>query len=101
MLRKLKLVTDGIIDRAKILDENNNVIGIIDEIIFKSVKPLTLVKVGNENYRPTPEDLNKIREIFEEAYTEDKFTVFANSDISVETIYPRGNVEIKLNLSEK
>lgn len=100
-MMKLKLVTDGIVDGAKILDENNNVIGVIDEIIFKAVKPLTLVKVGNDEYRPTPEDLEKIREVFERAETEDKFTVFANSDISVETFYPRGNVEIKLNLEKK
>ncbi len=97
---RLKLVTDGIVHGAKILDENNNVIGIIDEIIFKPLKPMTLVKVGNKNYRPTPEELDKIREIFEQADTEDKFTVFANSDISVETFYPRGNVEIKLNLEK-
>lgn len=100
-MMKLKLVTDGIVDGAKILDENNNVIGIINEIIFKAARPLTLVKVGSENYRPSQEDLEKIREVFEEADTEDKFTVFVNSDISVETIYPRGNVEIKLNLEKK
>lgn len=49
---------------------------------------LTLVKVGNEDYKPTPQDLEKWRDIFEKAKDDPAFMVQIKDDknVSVEEI---------------
>ena len=93
-MKKLKLVTDGVVHGASILDENGNEIGHITEVVFKERKPLTLIKVGSENFRPTSEDLDNMRQIFENAAA-DKDFIFTYPDVQIEQIYPRGSVEIR------
>jgi hypothetical protein len=47
---------------------------------------LTLVKIGNENYIPTTEDLEKWRALFEEAQKDPNFKIFTAPDVDVSII---------------
>lgn len=47
---------------------------------------LILVKVGSENYKPTPADLEAWRQVFEEARNDKDFKIFTHSEVHVEQI---------------
>jgi len=47
---------------------------------------LTLVKLGNEDYKPTPQDLQIWREIFEDAKGDPDFKIFTHPEVSIEVI---------------
>ncbi len=50
------------------------------------VNPLTLVKIGNEEFRPTPTDLDAWRDVFEQATYDKDFKIFTHNAVNVERI---------------
>lgn len=50
------------------------------------INPLTMVKIGNQDFRPTPADLEHWREIFENASSDKNFKIFTHDAVSVEPI---------------
>lgn len=50
------------------------------------INPLTLVKVGGEDYKPTPADLDSWRQIFEEAQNDKDFKIFTHDKVAVERV---------------
>lgn len=50
------------------------------------VNPLTLVKIGNQDFRPTPVDLENWRTVFENAMYDKNFKIFTHDAVSVEPI---------------
>lgn len=50
------------------------------------VNPLTLVKIGSENFRPSPTDLEAYRQVWEEAQYDKDFKIFTHNDVVVERI---------------
>jgi hypothetical protein len=52
------------------------------------INPLTLIKVGggSDNFRPGPEDLNLLKNTFEEAYADKNFKIFTHDAVTVEPI---------------
>lgn len=47
---------------------------------------ITFVKIGSEDYRPTLEDLERWRTVFNEAYQDPNFTIFSHDKIEVEVV---------------
>jgi len=56
------------------------------------INPLTLVKIGNGEFRPTPADLEHWREIFESAAQNKDFKIFSHDAISIEKIGSGGAI---------
>jgi hypothetical protein len=50
------------------------------------VNPLTLVKIGSQEFRPTPVDLEAWRQVFEEAQYDKDFKIFTHDAVNVERI---------------
>ena len=53
---------------------------------YNMINPLTLVKIGSENYKPTPADLEYWRELFENASYDRDFKIFTHEGVSIERI---------------
>ncbi|MFA5759538.1 MAG: hypothetical protein WC942_09320, partial [Clostridia bacterium] len=50
------------------------------------VNPLTLVKIGNQDFRPTPVDLEHFKNIFESAQYDKDFKIFTHDAVNVERV---------------
>ena len=50
------------------------------------VNPLTLVKIGDQEFRPSPADLENFRNTFEEAQFDKDFKIFTHQSVNVERI---------------
>ena len=50
------------------------------------VNPLTMVKIGNQDFRPTPVDLEHWRNVFEEAQNDKDYKIFCHDAVTVERI---------------
>lgn len=50
------------------------------------VNPLTLVKIGNQEFRPSPVDLEHWRNVFEEAQNDKDFKIFTHDAVNVERV---------------
>ena len=50
------------------------------------VNPLTLVKIGNQEFRPSPVDLEHWRNVFEESQYDKDFKIFTHDAITVERV---------------
>lgn len=50
------------------------------------VNPLTLVKIGDQDFRPTPQDLENFRNIFEGAQYDKDFKIFTHNAVTVEKV---------------
>jgi hypothetical protein len=50
------------------------------------VNPLTLVKIGSQEFRPTPIDLEHWRNVFEEAQYDKDFKIFTHDAVAVERV---------------
>lgn len=50
------------------------------------VNPLTLVKIGSQEFRPTPADLQGWRDVFESVQANKDFKIFTHSDVAVERV---------------
>jgi hypothetical protein len=51
--------------------------------VDESDRDILLVRVGDDNYKPTPEELEHWKEIFEEAAQDPDFKIFTHSSIDV------------------
>lgn len=47
---------------------------------------VTIVRVGSENFRPTLQDLEAWKEIFEKAQDDPDFKIFTHEDVEISTI---------------
>lgn len=94
-MKKLRLVTDGVLHGASVFDEDGQEIGRVSEVLIKERAPsLTLVKIGNDEFHPTPADLDAWREVFEKAEHDKDFKIFTHSAVEVKRYYPHGSVEV-------
>jgi hypothetical protein len=50
------------------------------------INPLTIVKIGSENYKPTPMDLEAWRNVFAEAQYDKDFKIFTHEGVTVERV---------------
>lgn len=50
------------------------------------INPLTLVKVGSQEFRPTPTDLQAWRDVFESGQFNRDFKIFTHQDVAVERV---------------
>ena len=65
------------------------------------VNPLTLVKVGSENFRPSPTDLEAYRQVWEEAQYDKDFKIFTHNDVTVERIgHNSGIIDISADIEK-
>jgi hypothetical protein len=56
------------------------------------VNPLTLVKIGSAEYKPTPQDILEYRDIFEQAEADRNFKIFTHQDVTVERVGASGGI---------
>lgn len=47
---------------------------------------ITVVKIGDDNYNPTPEDLESWREVFEDAAKDPDFMIFTHPAVEIKVI---------------
>jgi hypothetical protein len=65
------------------------------------VNPLTLVKIGSQEFRPTPVDLEAWRNVFEEAQFDKDFKIFTHDAVNVERIgYGQGIYDISGDITQ-
>lgn len=65
------------------------------------VNPLTLVKVGNDEFRPTPTDLDAWRQVFEASQYDKDFKIFTHNAVSVERVgYGQGIYDISGDIQQ-
>jgi len=65
------------------------------------VNPLTLVKVGSADFKPTPADLENYRNIFESAQYDKDFKIFTNDAVTIERIgYGQGIYDISGDITQ-
>jgi hypothetical protein len=50
------------------------------------INPLTLIKVGGQDYKPTPADLDAWRQLFEESQYDKDFKIFTHEAVTVERV---------------
>jgi hypothetical protein len=56
------------------------------------VNPLTLVKIGSTEFKPSPEDISSYRDIWEAAEADRNFKIFTHQDVAVEKIGSGGAI---------
>lgn len=56
------------------------------------INPITLIKIGSENYKPTPADIDVYREMFEQAEGDKNFKIFSQEAVSIERIGAQGGI---------
>lgn len=56
------------------------------------VNPLTLVKIGSSEYKPTPQDILEYRDIFEQAEADRNFKIFTHQDVAIERVGASGGI---------
>ena len=56
------------------------------------VNPLTVIKIGNENYKPTPQDLEAWRDVFESGQYDKDFKIFTHEGVTIEKIGSQGGI---------
>jgi hypothetical protein len=65
------------------------------------VNPLTLVKIGSEEFHPTPTDLDAWRQVFEESQYDKDFKIFTHKDVVVERVgYGQGIYDISGDITQ-
>lgn len=65
------------------------------------VNPLTLVKIGNQDFRPTPTDLDQWRNVFEESQYDKDFKIFTHDAVNVERVgYGQGIYDISGDVTQ-
>lgn len=65
------------------------------------VNPLTLVKIGDAEFKPTPVDLEHWKNIFEESAMDKNFKIFTHSAVNVERIgYGQGIYDISNDITQ-
>ncbi len=56
------------------------------------INPVTVVKVGNDNYKPTPEALESWRQLFEAAQYNKDFKIFTNEAVDIQAVGRNGGI---------
>jgi len=65
------------------------------------INPLTLVKIGSADYKPTHADIEAYREVFENAQFDKDFKVFTQNDLTVERVgYGQGIYDISGDITQ-
>jgi len=65
------------------------------------INPLTLVKIGSENYKPTFADIEAWRSVFEEAQYDKDFKIFTHEGVTVERVgYNQGIFDISGDITQ-
>ena len=64
------------------------------------INPLTLVKLGGNDYRPTQSDLESFRQILEEAQYDKDFKLVTHNDVTIERVgYGGGVMDISADIT--
>lgn len=65
------------------------------------INPLTLVKIGGEDYKPSPVDLDAWRQVFEEAQNDKDFKIFTHDKVAVERVgWNSGIIDISPDITQ-
>lgn len=65
------------------------------------INPLTLVKIGGADYKPSPVDLEAWRTVFEEAQYDKDFKIFTHEAVTVERVgYNSGIIDISGDITQ-
>ena len=65
------------------------------------VNPLTLVKIGDQEFRPSPVDLEHWRNVFEEAQYDKDFKIFTHNAVTVERVgYGQGIYDTSADVTQ-
>ena len=56
------------------------------------INPITVVKVGGPEYKPTPTDLEQWRQVFEEAQYDKDFKIFTHEAVTIERVGASGGI---------
>lgn len=65
------------------------------------INPLTLVKIGGEDYKPSPVDLDAWRQVFEEAQNDKDFKIFTHDKVAVERVgWNSGIIDISADITQ-
>jgi hypothetical protein len=65
------------------------------------VNPLTLVKIGNQEFRPSPVDLENWRNVFEQAQNDKDFKIFTHDAVNVERVgYGQGIYDTSADVTQ-
>jgi hypothetical protein len=65
------------------------------------INPLTLVKIGNQEFRPSPVDLENWRHVFENAQYDRDFKIFTHDAVNVERIgYGQGIYDTSADITQ-
>lgn len=65
------------------------------------INPLTLIKIGNQEFRPTPADLEAWRSVFEEATLDKDFKVITHDAVDVQRVgYGQGIYDISGDITQ-
>ncbi len=58
-----------------------------------AVEPLTVIKVGKKDYKPTVKDLETWKEVFEAAQQDKDFKMFSHEGVTIERIPPEKQIQ--------
>ena len=65
------------------------------------INPLTLVKIGGEDFKPNAVDLDAWRQVFEEAQNDKDFKIFTHDKVTVERVgYNQGILDISPDITQ-
>lgn len=65
------------------------------------INPLTLVKIGGDDYKPSPTDLDQWRQVFEEAQNDKDFKIFTHDKVVVERVgHNSGIIDISPDITQ-
>lgn len=65
------------------------------------VNPLSLIKIGDDKFKPTPADLQNFRNLFEQATYDKNFKVFTHNAVTVERVgYGQGIYDISGDIQQ-
>ena len=56
------------------------------------INPLTVVKVGNDSYKPSPTDLEAWRQVFEQAQYDKDFKIFTHEAVQIDRVGASGSI---------
>jgi hypothetical protein len=59
---------------------------------YNLINPVTLIKIGGENYKPSPTDLEMWRDVWSEAQYDKDFKIFTHEAVTVERIGAQGAI---------
>lgn len=99
-MKNLRLVTDGNLQGATVVDDDGETIGRISEVLVTEEKVLTVVKVGDKNHPVTQEDLNDWRTVFENAVYDKDFKVFTNAPIEIKRYSAKDILSVSVDKEE-